>query len=292
MILLLAGFFWGFGFVGNKVVLDAGWTDSQLLFFRFIIALVIMFAFQFRKILAADKKTFIRGLILGVFLYLGFFFQTWGLVHTTASNNALVTAAYIILLPIVTYVVEKKHVDWVTKLAGFITFFGVAVIAVDFNDLTIAYGDVLTLVGTVFYAIHIYLLGKSSKKMDAFLITFFQLITFVVFAFIVMMSNAGLPDFTLKTIGGFNITLVVTVLAFFASFLAFYFQTVGQKFTNESEAAILISTEAVFAPIMAIMLLGDPFSMKLLFGGILVFIGIVLNELDLSVIIQRNEKSV
>ena len=74
------------------------------------------------------------------------------------------------------------------------------------------------------------------------------------------------------------------VIGFFASFVAFLFQSIGQKHTNEAEAAILISTESLFGPILAIIFYGDPFNVFILFGIIFVFVGIVLSELDISYI--------
>ena len=66
---------------------------------------------------------------------------------------------------------------------------------------------------------------------------------------------------------------------------------IGQKHTNESEAAILISTESVFGPIFAILFYNDPFNLFLLFGIILVFLGIVLSEINIDDLTIRRIKN-
>ena len=221
------------------------------------------------------------GLFLGIFLYLGFFFQTWGLDNTTASNNALVTSGYIILMPLIVYVFEKKKIRNKTIVAGVITMMGISLITVDFSELTIAFGDVLTFIGAFFYAIHIYFLGKLTKKVDLYVLMAFQLLMFSVIATVVMLARGGLPTDMFESSFNVSLLLLAMALGFFGSFVAFIFQSFGQKNTNEAEAAILISTESVFGPVFAILFYSDPFNLLILLGILFVFVGIVLSEIDI-----------
>lgn len=280
VILISAGIIWGLGFIGNKYILDSGWNDSQLLFVRFLTATIVIFAVYYKRILKTNIYVIKNGLFLGVFLYLGFFFQTWGLVHTTPSNNALITAGYIVLMPVIIYLFEKTKIPKKTVLAGAITLIGISLITVDFSDLTIAFGDLLTFVGALFYAVHIYFLGKLTKKVDLFVLMSFQLLTFSLIATIVMVLKGGLPTVDFTSISSARFLIIAIALGFFGSFVAFLFQSIGQKNTNEAEAAILISTESLFGPVFAILFYNDPFNLYLLFGIILVFTGIVLSETD------------
>ncbi len=280
IIIITAGIIWGFGFIGNKYVLDNGWNESQLLFVRFFTGTVAIFLIYFKRIIKTDLITIKWGLFLGLFLYAGFFFQTWGLANTTPSNNALVTSGYIILMPLIIYVFERRHIERKTIYAGIITMIGISLITVDFQELTIAFGDVLTFIGAFFYAIHIYFLGKQAKKVDLFVLMAFQLVMFSVIAFFVMIGTGGMPS---GLIEGDNslLFLIAILLGFFGSFVAFLFQSIGQKHTSEAEAAILISTESVFGPVFAILFYNDPFNTMIFFGIVLVFLGVVLSEIDI-----------
>ncbi len=292
VILITAGLIWGFGFIANKYILDQGWNDSQLLFVRFFVAALSIFIIFHKRILKTNKETILSGLFLGIFLYLGFLFQTWGLVHTTASNNALITAAYIFLMPLIIYVMEKKHVGKQTVIAGIIVMLGISIISVDFSELTISVGDLLTFVGAFFYAFHIYFLGKKAKKVDPFVLMAFQLLIFSVFAFIMMMLRDGFPKVDFQSSSSVRVLIFAALIGFFGSFIGFVFQSVGQKNTNEAEAAILISTESVFGPIFAILFYNDPFNIYIFLGILFVFIGIILSETDIKYIrnirIMRN----
>lgn len=289
ILLASAGVIWGFGFIINKYILDSGWDDSQLLFVRFFTATIFIFLIFMRKIVKTDFKTIQSGIFLGVFLYLGFYFQTWGLENTNPSNNALITAGYIVLLPLIIYVMERKRVHNKTIIAGIITLIGISLISVDFESLSISFGDTLTFIGALFYSIHIYFLGKIAKKKDPVVLMAFQLLFFSVVAFIVMQSRTGFPMVDFSNFDSYSILLLAIGIGFFASFLGFVFQSIGQKNTNEAEAAILISTESVFGPVFAIIFYNDPFNLIILLGIVLVFGGIVLSEMDIVEWIKKRK---
>lgn len=295
IVLLSAGLIWGAGFIINKMVLDAGWNEAQLLFVRFFTAFVVITLLYRKRVIeyfkneinmkVVDDSTkyylFKRGLLLGILLFGGFYFQTLGLVYTTPSNNALITAGYIVLLPLVIFLFEKRWVPKKTIIAGIITLIGITILSVNFSDISsINKGDLLTFASTVFYAFHIYFLGKLSKKVDLFVLTVFQFFMFSVLAFIAMMVTGGFPSVDFTSFDGSYILLLAILIGFLGSFLGFLFQSIGQKHTNEAEAAILISSESLFGPIFGILFYGDIVTGSLLVGMVLIISGIVLSELD------------
>jgi len=293
LVLITAGIIWGFGFIVNDYILVSGWDDSQLLFVRFFTAFVFMFLFFFKKIFKTDKYTLKKGLFLGVFLFLGFFFQTWGLEETSASNNALITAGYIVFLPLIIYIFERKLVHKQTLIAALVTFIGIIIISVDFNSIgSMNRGDINTFIGAIFWGFHIYLLGKYAKKSDPIVLMAFQLLVVSVLAFIAMMIRAEIPYVDFSDWDSYKILIAAVVIGFFASFIAFTFQSIGQKHSNPTEAAILISTESVFGPILAVIILNEQLDWRLVLGIVLVFGGVLLSEIDiLSVIRKRRIKT-
>jgi drug/metabolite transporter (DMT)-like permease len=181
-------------------------------------------------------------------------------------------------MPIIIYTFERTTIPKKTIIAGAITLLGISLITVDFQELTVSFGDSLTFIGAFFYAIHIYFLGKLAKQVDLFALMAFQLLIFSFFATIMMMLRGGLPTVDFSSFDSYKLLLLAIVIGFFASFVAFLFQSIGQKNTNEAEAAILISTESLFGPLFAILFYNDPFNLFILFGIIFVFLGIILSE--------------
>jgi drug/metabolite transporter (DMT)-like permease len=104
-----------------------------------------------------------------------------------------------------------------------------------------------------------------------------------------MLIRGGIPPVDFNDSQSVLILASACLIGFFASFLGFVFQSVGQKYTHASEAAILISTESVFGPIFSIIFLNDPFDWKLVLGMIFVFIGIMMSELDIVQIFRNNK---
>lgn len=298
IVLLTAGLIWGAGFLINKMVLDAGWNEAQLLFVRFFTAFIVMAFLYHRRLIKYfkqqkqyrqentkyDLSLLKQGLFLGVLLFGGFYFQTLGLVFTTPSKNALITAGYIILMPGVVFLMERRLVPRKTILAGVIILIGIIVLSVDFNDLgAINKGDALTFVSTIFYAFHIYFLGKSTKKVDLFVLTIFQFLMFSILSFIAMMISGGFPSVDFSSFNGMYILILAVVIGVLGSFIGFLFQSIGQKHTNEAEAAILISSESLFGPMFGIFIYGDLVTVNLIIGMIIIVSGIILSELDDSV---------
>ena len=106
----------------------------------------------------------------------------------------------------------------------------------------------------------------------------FQLLLFTVLATIMMFLRGGLPSVDFSSFDSYKLLILAITIGFFASFVAFIFQSIGQKNTNEAEAAILISTESLFGPVFAILFYKDPFNLLILFGIIFVSLGIILSE--------------
>lgn len=283
VILISAGIIWGLGFIGNKFIIDNGWNDAQLLFVRFGTATILIFSVYFNRIRKTNKEVIKKGLFLGLFFYLGFFFQTWGIVNTSASNNALITAGYIIVIPIIIFIVEKEKVHPKTMIAGIITLIGIGFISFSTgNSESHLFGDILTFIGAIFYGIHMYFLGKLTKKLDLFVLLAFQLLTFMFFTSIQLLIAGGFNRGMFVEARDFTVLGVAVGLGVFASFIAFIFQSIGQKNSNEAEAAILISTESLFGPLFAIIFYNDPFNLLVLLAIVFVFMGIVLSEIDIN----------
>ncbi|PKM70472.1 MAG: hypothetical protein CVU93_01900, partial [Firmicutes bacterium HGW-Firmicutes-18] len=151
-------------------------------------------------------------------------------------------------------------------------------------------GDILTFIGAFFYAFHIFFLGKKAKQKDPYVLMAFQLLIFTFFATINMLFSGGLPKDVLSSDLNISVLAAAVGIGFLGSFVGFVLQSVGQKYANEAEAAILISTESLFGPVLAILFYNDPFNLFILFGIIFVFLGIILSETDLKKMKSKRKK--
>ena len=52
------------------------------------------------RLKSIKKIDVIGGVLAGIFLFIGFSFQTIGMQYTTASKNAIITSTYVLLVPL------------------------------------------------------------------------------------------------------------------------------------------------------------------------------------------------
>ena len=102
----------GWGFVGTKLSLDGGLTPLQLITIRFLIASIFINLIFYKRIKENISKEAIKcGAILGAFLFIAFVVQTIGLVYTTPSKNAFLTAVNVVIVPFIGFFIYRRKLD-------------------------------------------------------------------------------------------------------------------------------------------------------------------------------------
>ncbi|MEA4806895.1 DMT family transporter [Acetobacterium wieringae] len=271
--LVAVAFVWGSGFVASKNALDS-MSPMMLMTVRFAVASLLS-GFIFRKNLKnLSKDTIKSGCVIGFFLFTAFAAQMIGLQYMLAGKQAFLTATNVIMVPFIYWAVKKHRPDQYNFVAAFIMLLGLALLTIDFSvGFSFNPGDALTLLCALLYACHIVVVGIYSKEHDPIALTVIQL----GFAAIVSLAYVILTDeFTLAIpIPGLINGLY---LGIFCTFLAFLGQTMAQKYTNSTHAAIILSLEAVFGSLLSIMILGEDFTLMMFLGCLVIFMGILTAE--------------
>ena len=119
--LALVAFMWGIGFVAMKDALRT-FPPYWLLTIRFsgsFLLMLIIFKNRLKKLTALDVRA---GMLAGIFLFLGFAFQTVGLNYTTASKQAFITGTYVVIVPFLAWAVKKAFPGYASFVASFLCF--------------------------------------------------------------------------------------------------------------------------------------------------------------------------
>lgn len=279
--MLLTAIIWGFAFVVVKNSLDIISTE-YLLAFRFTIAAVALSLIFIKRLKHISLSYLKSGLVLGFFLYLSYSLQTYGCERTTAGKNAFLTAVYVILVPFLAWLINKKKPDKFCVIGAVIGIIGIGLISIGGEDLSaFNFGDVLTLICGFGYAIHMIYIDKYTEKQDPVLLTILQLAIAAIIGWIIaLILGGGFPS------AAVNSEMVVSVLylGLLSTMLAFLLQNVCQKYAEPSIAAIFLSTEAVFGVVFSIIFLNEHLTDKMIFGCILMFLAIVIVETKLKFI--------
>lgn len=271
LALLGTAIFWGLGFVFMDIAIDVLSTFS-ILTLRFIISALIIFVIGYLRKEKFKKQDLINGAKLGILLFLAFSFQTFGLLFTTASKNAFLTAANVVLVPLIMYVLYKQKVENKVKLGALLMFLGIGFVS-GITSIGFNLGDGLTLICAIFFALHIIFIGKYLNDTNLYAIVFSQLLVAGILSLI-----AGIVTNTLSFTGTSTIVPALFYVIIFSTCLTFFLQNYGLSKVPSSKGAIILSTEALFGTIGSIMILGEELNTMTIIGFILMFIGIIVVE--------------
>ena len=283
IILLLTSIMWGGGFIATEFSLGS-MTPLQVMTIRFLIATIILCSVFFNQLKKISKSTLKKGTLAGFFLFVGFVFQTVGLKYTTVSNNAFLSAIAVIFVPIIGIFLGRK-IDRYGIIGTILTVIGIAFLTINGSLTSINIGDVLTILGAMFYAIQILLVDMFAKEEDVTVFTIVQITMCFLFSLITMLIRGDLFfNITFNSGGG------VIYLAVFSTAIGLFLQVLGQKSTTETRAAIIMSTESVFGTIFAIILLNQALTIKVIIGCIIIFIAIIISEVKPFAKKQKNKR--
>jgi drug/metabolite transporter (DMT)-like permease len=272
-LLLLVAVFWGITF---KLVQNAlsDMPVFMFLFLRFFLSFLLMFILFYKKI-SFDKNSLKAALLLGVFNFLVFSFQTFGLFYAPSSVVAFITGLYVILTPIIAFVLFKKHISVFAVLGVIIAFLGIYLLT-GAKIGGFGKGEILTLISTVFVALHINWTDVFSKKYNLYTLVTFQFFAVGVCSLLFIPFESG------KTVFSSNVIIALIVTVLFATVFAYFIQTYAQKFTTPTKTAVIFAMEPVSAAIFGYFY-GEHLSFIQLTGAALVIIAMLLAELGENV---------
>jgi len=238
---------------------------------RFAIASVALLLVAPRAVARLSPASRRSAVVLGLLYGVAQILQTAGLAHTPASVSGFITGMYVVLTPVFAAVLLRSRITAITWGAVLLATSGLAVLTL--NGLSIGYGEAITLVAAMLYALHIVGLGAWSTPHEALGMSIVQI---VVITLVCLAATAPdgivLPD----TPGDW---LSVVYMALFAGALGLVGQTWAQAHLAPTRSAIIMSMEPVFAAFFAVLLGGESFTLRMVCGGLMVLAAMLVVEL-------------
>jgi len=261
---------WGSTFFMIKDLLERVPT-LDFLAVRFAIAGLAMFAVAHRAVLGLDRRTLRRSLVVGGIYGVAQILQTAGLAHTAASVSGFITGMYVVCTPLLAALLLRTRITALTWGAVALATAGLAVLTLE--GFAIGYGEALTFVAAVLYALHIVALGAWSTAREALGMSVVQLL---VIAAICLVATA--PDGVVLPDTGRDWAAVV-YMALVAGAFGLLAQTWAQSHLSPTRTAIIMSTEPVFAALFAVLLGGEDVGLRMALGGAMVLAAMLVVEL-------------
>ena len=298
LALFAAAFIWGTSFVIMKDVSDR-LPPSLLLAIRFTVACLLLGAISWKRLHKLNKSYIFPGVLIGVLLFAAYLVQTYGLIGTTPGKNAFLTASYCVITPFLFWIISRKKPDIFHIVSALVCLSGILLISVDFtseNLMSVALGDVLTLICGFFYAAHIVAITTTAGDKDPMLITILQFAVAAVLSWISygILSAFGLAPLSMEGADIGSLIVQLLYLACACTGAALFLQNFGQKYAHPTGAAVILTFEAVFGAMFS-LLFGreEGFGILRALGFLLVFLAVVISETKLSFLRKRkNNKNI
>lgn len=268
IFLLIITFFWGATFV---VVKDALAAASPLPFIaaRFVLAGLLLFLAFGR---ALPKREVLRpSIILGLLLFSGYVFQTWGQEYTTPSKCAFITAFGVVLVPLI-LAFKGSPMNAASGAGAALGIAGIYVLVAPSGPGGINRGDLLTLGCAVAFAVYIVLLADYSQKHSSAELVPVQILLVGVLACI------GLPiDREWRWHWSLGLALAIVLTAVFATAIAFAVQNWAQRYVPPAHTALIFALEPVFAVITSLAMGNERLNGRAVAGSAMVLAGLVVS---------------
>jgi drug/metabolite transporter (DMT)-like permease len=261
---------WGSTFI---VVQDAV-TQMPVMDFlgiRFAFAAIVMFALRPNCLKGMTRPRLIRSVVLGILLGLGFITQTYGLLHTSAAISGFITGMFVVLTPVVSWVILKRKTG--KSIWGAVAIATIGLGLLSLRGWSMGIGELLTLLCALFFALHIIGLGEWSARRDIYGLAVVQITVVAV----ISMAAATIDGITLPP----NATVwgAVILTAVFATAIGFLVQTWAQSLIRPTRVAITMTLEPVFAGFFAVVIGGDHLTLRIIIGATCVLIAMIITGL-------------
>ncbi len=259
---------WGLTFV---MVQDAIEELPPLAFlaYRFVPAGLLVAIFARRALRSLGPDGWRAGLVMGVFLTLGYVFQTVGLEHTSASNAGFITGLFVVLTPLFGLLIFRIPVGPVAWGAAGLSALGLFLLSGAGGDASLR-GDGLVFGCACAFAIHILVTERAVRRYDVGALVAVQL----TFCGVVCLAVAALLG-DLEAPAGATVWSALLVTSLLASALGFIVQSYAQRTISSARTALILAAEPAFAGLFGYLLQDDRLSAVGWTGAALILVAIV-----------------
>ena len=292
IMLLTAALVWGISFIFQKNAADY-LGPATVMCARYVFGTAVLFPFIIfweKKKPVEDRvkydKSTLKFLATSAALFAiikvsNMALNQAGLGYTTAGKTAFLTASYVVMVPIFGALFFRHKttiMGWIGTLIGILGVYFMSIT----EDFTINTGDLLVLASSVFAAIHIHLISRIVHKVDGR--------HFLCMEFVVCAIYCGTIAILFENPSWDAIWYCMGDLLFAGALgtgLCYALQVTAQKYTDPTITALILTLESPFGAIAGMIVLGEAFSGRELFGAILLFAAVIIAQFKFE---ERKDK--
>lgn len=284
LLLTLTALIWGSTFVVQQVStggLGAIMFTSARFFMGSLVVLPLAYV-QYRRIQrsalsitpAITPKYWLGMVFTGLVLFTAATLQQVGIFHTTVANAGFLTALYVPFVPIIAFFLLKTKVHWSVWPSSLGCLIGTYIMS-GAQTLSLSAGDLWVIASALFWGIHVIMVGTMATRTQApLVVAFVQFLVCSTAGLVVgiIVEQPSLADFDSAYFG-------ILYAGILSVGIAFTLQVVAQRYSPAPDAAIILSSETVFAALAGLVFLGQGLSLNQLIGASLILAGILVVQL-------------
>ena len=279
ILLLITAIIWGLAFVAQRSGMESmgPFGFNGIRFGLGSLSLIPLILFQKHAKRTAQKESipqryFFGGIVCGLVLFAGASLQQVGMVYTTAGNGGFITSLYVILVPVLGLFWHHK-INRLTWFGAMLAVFGLYFLSVT-EGFKLAPGDSLVFASAFFWAGHVLLIGFYSRQTSVLVLAAFQ---FAVVSVLSLLISSQFETTHWSNVQSAAIPILYGGLMSVG--VAYTLQVIAQQQAHPSHAAIILSTESLFAAMGGIILLNEPCTFRIVVGGSLMLAGVIVSQI-------------
>lgn len=273
--LLLVAAVWGASYLAAKGITTTH-TVIAVLVLRFAVVVPVLVAAGWRRLRALTAAQWRGAGLLGAVLSGVFLLETYGVVHTSATNAGLIISLTMILTPLAEAVLTRTRPPAAFLAAAGLSVAGVVLLTQGGGFTAPSTGDVLMLLAAVARTVHVLAMARltSVRDADSLSLTTVQLGGAVmVFAVLAAVPGTGPSPWTVAVGFGAREWAGLLFLAVFCTLFAFFVQMWAVRRTSPSRVSLLLGTEPLWAAAAGIVIGHEHLAAASLAGAALVLAG-------------------
>lgn len=270
---LLVAIAWGSSYLATKGIASQD-TVIALLVLRFIVAVPLLALVVRVKLNNVTRGELHGGIVLGLIIAAVFLLETYGVVHTSATNAGLIISLTMVFTPLAEAALDRRRISSHILIAAIASVVGVGLLTESAGFSAPSFGDLLMLLAAVARTANVLLMHrmKSVHETDDSVLTFIQLGT-AVLVFALISPFSGSSPWHVAMSFSWAQWADVIYLSIVCTLFALVTQLWAVRRTSPSRVSLLLGTEPLWAAVIGVAVGGDRFAVLGYVGGLLILVG-------------------
>ena len=217
-------------------------------------------------------------IICGIVLFTASTVQQYGILYSgSAGRSGFITALYIVMTPLLAFVILRRRVHLSVIISVAISVIGFYLLCVTdgFGSITLA--DMVLLFTAVLFAGHILVIDTFGRGMDPILLSFGQITTTAILSWI-----GSIIEGSIDWAGAAQSWIAIVYTGVCSAGVAYTLQVIGQRLVPPTRASVIMSLESFFSAVGGALLLGEIMTTRAYIGCALIFAGTILAQLPID----------